>query len=213
MTIVHMLRVGDHSPWRAIGEALYTLSRNHVVQFDGIVGIGFGFDNCNAAVAVDRVGATAAGYHDAPALAGNGAAINGLDFGAIYGSSRLYAGLDPVANGIVTPSNSPFSSSLLQQHAEQTAILVAQGLGIGFWASGEGYNHVYVDFTPCIFCDPWLRARGENWVVHYGIALAQKTDFTVKRKKVHRVERQSKWKMHWMTLPESHKIKKPMGKA
>lgn len=170
------------SPVRHIGVALWTLSRNHVVQFDGLSGLGFSFGNCNAAVAVERHGALAHGYRDMPEAVGPGG-DNGLGFAAIYGSSRLYAGLDPVANHFVTLGAGPFSSSPLEQHAEQTAILVARGLGVPFWTDGAGRCHIYVDFTPCVHCEPWLAARPEPWIVHYGVHLAQQLDFRRERKK------------------------------
>lgn len=181
MTIVAMLKVGQAGPMRQIGIALFTMARQHIVEFDGQTGLGFSFGCCNAAVAVRHDAAALAGYRDTPEDVGIGA-VNGLDFAVIYGSSRLYRGLDHVANQHIERGNSPFASSQHRQHAEQTAILVAEGLHIPFWVRG-GCCHVYVDFTPCVRCHEWLSdIRDEDWIVHYNVNLQQKVEHTKLRK-------------------------------
>lgn len=177
--------VGSNYPEQHIGLALANLSRNHVAHVDGIVGIGFGYDSCNAAVAVEAGGAARSGYIDNPRQA-NGMGAVGLDFVAIYGSSRLYRGLDHQANSALTLGTSPFSDSGREQHAEQTAILLADHLAIPFWQDDEDRCHVYVDFTPCDKCEPWLEARMEDWFVHCGVQLNNKADYRKVRVAAHR---------------------------
>ena len=140
-----------------IGWALYQMCGNHFVNYLGQIGLSLSYDSCCAAVAI----APNAQYD---------ACVHG--FSVLYGSSRLFKGLDPdVASGPMAAGRT-FSSSLLQEHAEQTAILTAVGQGLGFWADGGGINHIYVDFNPCVNCHPWLTNRPENWWVHYHTNLA-----------------------------------------
>lgn len=181
MPIVSMHQVGTNYPTMAVGAALAHLSWTHVAQLDGVTNVGFGSQNCNAAVAVQRDDAYASGYQDNVFAAGT---IN-PPVVAVYGSSRLYGGLDPGFNATLfdpTQMNNPFSNSDEEQHAEQTAITFAEANGFSFWLDGGGNAHVYVDFTPCDKCEPWLRARAENWIVHYGQLLAQKSVFLKQRK-------------------------------
>ena len=101
-----------------IGWALYQMCGNHFVNYLGQIGLSLSYDSCCAAVAI----APNAQYD---------ACVHG--FSVLYGSSRLFKGLDPdVASGPMA-SGRTFSSSLLQEHAEQTAILTAVAKG---WASG-----------------------------------------------------------------------------
>lgn len=188
MTVKAMYQVGENSKYKEIGEALARLSHNHVVNFDGQTKLSFSYGNCNAAVAVDRVGGIAKSYRDFPENLSMGGVI-GSSFVAIYGCSRLYVGLDPQANsafGIESSSCNPFSSSRSEQHAEQTAILIAKSLDVPFWTSTDGACHLYVDFTPCKDCYPWLDQRTEDWIVHYAVELEKKATFASDRRKRHR---------------------------
>ena len=156
-----------------IGNALCLRSMQHFTQYLGQPAIGLGYNSCNASVAI----APHAQY-DAVAYMG------GPLFSVLYGSSRLYSGLDPDFNalhGNIAPGR-PFSSSLLQEHAEQSAIRVAVSQGLPFW-NHAGHHHLYVDLSPCVNCGPWLTARGENWFVHYYTPVAvQQPVMQLKRK-------------------------------
>lgn len=134
-----------------IGYALYVRCSNHFVNYLGQIGLSLGYDSCCAAVAIQAH----AQYDQTP-----------LGFSAVYGNSRLFKGLDPDVPVGANPA-SPFSSSLLQEHAEQTAILTAVNQGLPFWTDGGNNCHVYVDFNPCGNCGPWLHNRAESWWVHY----------------------------------------------
>lgn len=140
-----------------IGRALCLRSMQHFTQFLGQPALGISYNSCNAAVAI--VSNAQYGHVN---LAG------GQQFSVIYGSSRLYSGLDPDFNQLhanVAPAR-PFSSSLLGEHAEQSAIRVAVDHGIGFW-NHAGHNHIYIDLTPCGNCSAWLTSDPRNWYVHY----------------------------------------------
>ncbi|HKT28103.1 hypothetical protein [Dyella sp.] len=137
-----------------IGQALCHRSMAHFTQFLGQQALGFSYNSCNAAVAIAQNAA-----YDAVAVAGG--------FSVVYGSSRLYTGLDPDFNGVhVAAPGRPFSSSLLGEHAEQTAITVARAQGLAFLGHG-GHYHIYVDLIPCGNCNAWLVADPDNWFVHY----------------------------------------------
>jgi hypothetical protein len=143
-----------------IGNALWLQSFGHFTQFLGLAGMGLSYNSCNAAVAI----APHAQYDQlaVPSPAGV------LLFSALYGSSRLYTGLDPSFNnfhGHIAPAN-PFSNAHNEQHAEQTAIRTAENLGLPFWNHG-GHFHIYIDLDPCPVCGPWLQAHPANWFVHH----------------------------------------------
>jgi len=176
VTIVAKCCVNDDSPYQPIGVALANLSKSHITQFHGQRNLGIGFQSCNSAVAVRKSLAVEHGYLDTPQALGMGGAHG---FYVIYGSSRLYTGLDVDFNAeLLDPydMSAPFSSSPHEQHAEQSAITFAVSRRMPFWADIEGNNHVYVDFTPCKGCEPWLQDRPENWVVHYDVPLERKAD-------------------------------------
>ena len=142
-----------------IGNALCLRSMNHFTQFLGQPALGFSYDSCNAAVAI----ALNASY---PTLAVN--APGPVAFSAVFGTSRLFTGLDPTFNafhGNIAPTR-PFSSSLLEEHAEQTAIRTAENQGLAFW-NHNGHYHLYVDLDPCMWCAPWLVGHPDNWFVHH----------------------------------------------
>ncbi|HYW05615.1 MAG TPA: hypothetical protein VE913_01595 [Longimicrobium sp.] len=156
-----------------IGAQLCLRSMTHFAQVLGHGGLGLSYNSCNAAVAL----ASHAQYD--PVSLNAGAQL----FSVLYGSSRLYAGLDAdftAVHGFAAP-NRPFSSSHLGEHAEQSAIRTAAGLGLGFY-NYNGNNHIYIDLTPCHNCHQWLTNRGENWYVHYFAPLAHQ-GIAVKRKK------------------------------
>lgn len=137
-----------------IGQALFFSSMNHFTQFLGQPALGFSYNSCNAAVAVAPTAA-----YDHVNVAGG--------FSVVYGSSRLYTGLDPDFNAVhgAAPGR-PFSNSFLGEHAEQTAITVARAQGLAFMGCG-GHHHIYVDLVPCGNCNAWLTADPDNWFVHY----------------------------------------------
>lgn len=139
-----------------IGYALYRHSFNHFTQFLGQPGLGLSYNSCNAAVAIN--------------FNPNYDQVNTIPFcwfSVVYGSSRLFTGLDPDFNAIHPPQpGRQFSSSLQGEHAEQSAIRVATAQGLAFW-NHIGHNHIYIDLIPCGNCDTWLRNRPENWYVHF----------------------------------------------
>lgn len=139
-----------------IGQLLCLRSMNHFTQFLGQPALGISYNSCNAAVAI----APSAQYEQA-------ALGMGGNFSMVFGSSRLYTGLDNDFNAIhVAAPVRPFSSSLLGEHAEQSAITVARSQGLAFFNHG-GHNHIYVDLIPCGNCNAWLAADPDNWYVHY----------------------------------------------
>lgn len=155
-----------------IGRALYLRSMHHFVQYLGHPGVGISYESCNAAVAV-----TPNAQYDQVSLNG-GAQM----FSVVYGSSRLYTGLDPDFNRVHQPApGRPFSSSVLEEHAEQSAIRIALAQGLPFWMY-NGRCHIYIDLTPCDNCHVWLDNRGENWYVHYRVSL-DATPLVTKEKK------------------------------
>lgn len=154
-----------------IGNRLCNRSMNHAIQFLGQRAIGLAYNSCNAAVAIE------------PDNVYDTVAIGGRTFSVVYGSSRLYAGLDPSFNVIhKSAPKRTFSKSQFEEHAEQTAIRVADSQGLAFWRH-HGHTHIYVDFEPCDHCEPWLEDQDENWFVHYYASLKrQKLVFDVKKR-------------------------------
>jgi hypothetical protein len=151
-----LLRPGRNNPDEEdrIGVKLWMHSMYHWTRILGVRSIGISYDSCNAAVAIDP----RPGLYD-----------TNDQFSIIYGSSRLYKGLDPDFNALANITEfscSPFSNSLAGEHAEQSAIRAAVGSGIPLW-DHNGHHHVYVDFNPCENCEPWLVNRPENWYVHF----------------------------------------------
>jgi len=159
MTIIAMRQINLLAPADfedVIGNTLCLRSMQHFVQYLGQPAIGLAYNSCNAAVAI------------APHAQYDQVALLGPLFSIVYGSSRLYSGLDPDFNtfhGNVAPGR-PFSSSALGEHAEQSAIRVAVNQGLAFWTH-LGHHHIYIDLSPCANCGPWLHGRPENWFVHY----------------------------------------------
>lgn len=183
MPIVRMIPVviPPQTDDQRIGYDLLTASRLHWLQFDGHQGLGLGYDGCNAAVAIQD-NAASASYPRVDA-------IIGTPFRVMHGTSRLYAGGDndynlerQATHQAPAAPNRPFSNSLREEHAEQTAILGAIHRGLTFFSDQDNNNHIYIDFTPCENCDPWLRNRHENWVVHYRAQLANKATSIKERK-------------------------------
>ncbi len=162
-----------------IGVRLCLWSMMHFAQVLGHVGLGISYNSCNAAVAL----ALRAQY-DQVSLNG-GAQL----FSVLYGSSRLYAGLDQdftAIHGFAAPGR-PFSNSHLGEHAEQSAIRTAAGLGFQFYNYNNN-NHIYIDLTPCPNCTAWLVARPENWYVHYLAPLANQRIAEAVKKNVRKHE-------------------------
>lgn len=156
-----------------IGHALFMRSLMHMTQFLGNPGLGLSYDSCNAAVAVNLGGAYEA------------VNVGGQNFSVVHGSSRLYQGLDPSLNAIhmhVSPTR-PFSSSALQEHAEQTAIRVAIAEGQVFF-DYQGRNHIYIDLSPCPSCYAWLDNRPEDWYVHYFTPITHQAPIVTEKKKL-----------------------------
>lgn len=174
MTIVAMSQVQQHPATveQQIGRALFDRCMAHFTQVLGQRGLGLSYSSCNAAVAVNLHA-----QYDQSSL-NHGA----QQFSAVYGSSRLFSGLDPDFNALHAPSPTrPFSNSLAEEHAEQSSIRTAEYLHLPFWSYNNNY-HIYIDLTPCPNCDPWLRNRAENWYVHYFAPLATQS-IAVKEKK------------------------------
>lgn len=174
MTIHQMYDLStDVLPQGSPGLDLYAAAKHHFVSFHGFKNLGFGYESCNAAVAVKKTAFL-------PAFA---------NFSVCFGSSRLHAGLDPVFNGMsddINPNN-PFASSQREQHAEQTAILIGKSQ-YGLWTDGNGRCHVYVDYSPCENCEPWLRNRPEDWVVYYRFPLNSSSEMVKERKDTHKTQ-------------------------
>jgi hypothetical protein len=157
-----------------IGAQLCLASLDHFGSVLGQTGIGLSYQSCNAALAVvPKFGFP--GTH----------AFGGTSFAIVYGSSRLYQGLDPVYNNIGNITNSPFSRSQLEQHAEQSAFLAAQAENCTLWAHG-GHAHLYVDFEPCPNCYPWLDDSTVNVFVHYKEPLDNQSELIKKKKELRR---------------------------
>lgn len=186
MAIVGRFKVGEQSLYRSIGSGLRTLAFNHFVQFDGLRKIGFGYDCCNAAVAIEN--------NEKSIEQGVTDGTNTEPFVALYGSSRMFTGMDPEYNlgrfGTRSPTKemigtAHYASSKLLQHAEQTAIVGAEGRGLTFWTDQNGYAHIYVDFAPCRDCATWLDTeRTESWIVHYVAELTkvEQSEFKLERR-------------------------------
>ena len=174
--IVNVLAPADNED--LIGFALYLAAQNHFVNFLGQTGLAFGYDACNAAVAIN------------PHADYDGLAAAGANFSALYGTSRLFAGLDPDFNQIHVPApGRPFSSSAHGEHAEQTAIRLVDGSGgVMTFLNHGGHFHLYVDLNPCPGCTNWLTNDPRQWFVHYRANLAvqaplvrEKKDFRKRR--------------------------------
>lgn len=155
-----------------IGRALCFSSMQHFTQFLGQTALGISYNSCNAAVAINldaEYGQVNLGIHQ---------------FSVLYGSSRLFSGLDPdyfVMHGAF-PTR-PFSSSLLGEHAEQSAIRLADARNIGFFVY-NGHNHIYIDLTPCGNCHAWLQADPRSWYVHYFAQLNAQKPVTEHKKRM-----------------------------
>lgn len=164
---------------QAIGTALWNRCNAHFNQFLGQVGLGFGYDACNAAVAIQ----THPRYDVCTALP-----LLHDNFSVLYGTSRLFQGLDPDFNalhgGHVAP-NRPFANAALGEHAEQSAIRTAENQHLN-WFVHAGNTHIYIDYTPCPVCGPWLNARPENWYVHYRAALNHHAAVPTEKRKMRR---------------------------
>ena len=175
MTIIQLQQVSQQPTTveESIGQALFSQCMAHFTQYLGHSGLGLSYSSCNAAVAVNLN--TAYGL---VSLTG------GHQFSVAYGSSRLYSGLDPAFNAMhahIAP-NSPFSSSQLEEHAEQCAIRrVENDAALAFWTYG-GNHHIYIDLSPCSSCHAWLTNHALNWYVHYRTPLSQQSA-VVKEKK------------------------------
>ncbi|HEX9887805.1 MAG TPA: hypothetical protein VGA70_15005 [Longimicrobiales bacterium] len=167
MTIFRLERVTRHpaTEEQEIGLALYNACMDHFVEFLGQRGLGLSYDSCAAAVAIRA-------HRSYPALPDR-------DFAALYGSSRLFTGLDPDR---ARTRCRGFSRSRDVEHAEQEAILNADGRGRAFWAH-SGHHHIYVDLEPCEDCEQWLEDRMENWYVHYTSSLRGSRRITLRRKR------------------------------
>lgn len=162
-----------------IGHALWQACMAHFVQNLGQVGLGLSYRSCSAALAVAQHGQYEARNLVLPTA-------GAVTFSVLYGCSRLFQGLDPDFNQIHAPSPAlPFSSSLNQEHAEQTAIRLAAGLNA--WTLG-GHRHLYIDLSPCVNCHNWLQQRPESWYVHYRTALGNNKAVSDEKKDMRKQE-------------------------
>lgn len=165
-----------------IGWELFFRCMSHFRQVLGQVRLGLSYGSCCAAVAME----TNPSY-DSVDLGG------GERFSVLYGSSRLFSGLDPDFNrvhgdtGNIAP-NRPFSNSRLGEHAEQSAIRTVRGLGLNFYEDPNLVRHIYIDLTPCGQCEPWLVADPGDWHVHYFTRLAQQQAAVNEKKRGRREE-------------------------
>jgi hypothetical protein len=156
-----------------IGAQLCLASLDHFGSVLGQTGIGLSYQSCNAAIAVNPMFGFSATH-----------AWHGSPYAIVYGSSRLYVGLDPEYNTIsnVAPTR-PFSKSQLEEHAEQSAIRTAASYGCTLWDHG-GHAHLYVDFEPCPDCHPWLDNLPYNVFVHYKEPLDNQSELIKKKKDI-----------------------------
>ncbi len=171
---------GQFTDAEKIGNELYKKSLERFTQVLGQRNLGLSYLSCNAAVAINSNA-----IYDSVRL------DNGNQFSVVYGSSRLFTGLDNSFNAFhqnIAPQGRTFSNSNYAEHAEQSAIRVVENLNLGFWADPTtGNNHIYIDLTPCDICTPWLRNHTGNWHVHYYTQLNEQGPI-IKQKKQTRKE-------------------------
>lgn len=157
-----------------VGHALWQACLAHFSQYLGQVGLGLSYGSCSAAVAIAQHG-----QHESRSLVLPTAGA--VTFSVLYGCSRLFQGLDPDFNQNHAPApGRPFSSSLMEEHAEQTAIRLAEGLNA--WTL-NGHRHIYIDLTPCPNCSTWLQQRPESWYVHYRAPLGNNSVVSNEKKR------------------------------
>lgn len=160
---------------KSIGKELCKLAWFQFIPLMGQTGLNLSYESCNAAVAVNRNQASIAyspGSDSEQRQQPIMAMSNGAGFGAVFGNSRLFTGLDPDNNvRIQNAGGRPRpdlrnGSSFRGEHAEQGAILNALHKQMSFWRYRQ-QCHLYVDYSPCLPCTDWLVARPEPWFVHY----------------------------------------------
>lgn len=155
--IVDCKLLDAQDPTHEIGRRLRDAVNNAVLpvmttnQNKKFMRAGVGKDSCTAAVLVAEPTGSPVGIEGANALCS---------------TSQLFRGLAPLPDTFVTMPCMTCGRSDLGQHAEQMAIRIAETSHYTFKLVG-GCCHVYVDFSPCPGCEPWLRNRAENWVVWY----------------------------------------------
>lgn len=159
-----------------LGRALYQSCMNHFLEFAGQPDLSYGYDSCNAAVAI-QPNPNYDAVEQVPLVQ--------QGFSVLYGTSRLFRGLDPDYNARfpagIAPTR-PFASAARDEHAEQTCINLASSLNLAFF-SHNGACHIYIDFTPCPTCEGWLQGRHESWFVHYGAPLNARHPITAAKKR------------------------------
>lgn len=140
-----------------VGKVLCELCFRHFSSVWGAQ-VGIGLASCNSAIAV-----SASSSPSWPKLE-----IPGVSFGVVFGNSQIYKGYDPdyaTAKGV---KSNPFSSSKLEQHAEQVAITSASDVFcLTPWKDSKDRHHVFVEYSPCSQCSNWIEEHSGNWVVHY----------------------------------------------
>jgi hypothetical protein len=154
MTALRQVVQAPQTVEERIGFVLWTYANQHFVPVLGQSNLGLGYDSCVAAVAVEPDG-------NYPTYGTNGQGLS-----VVFGSSRLFRGLDPTFNAFAHIGTNQYSNSSLEQHAEQSAIRTAEHSGMNFFVSGVKC-HLYVDFVPCRTCTQWLQDHPANWYVHY----------------------------------------------
>lgn len=157
-----------------IGEQLRELIRRQMEPVMSAVRrgerLGIGRASCNAAVVLDLADGGRAGSYGAY----DRVTLGGHDCSVLYGNSRLFTGLDQVAQSGATAARSkitahtPSKSGAYEEHAEQVAILTAEQRGLPFWRDNQAQCHVFGTLDPCKDCAPWLQRRPERWVYHSG---------------------------------------------
>ena len=124
---------------------------------------GVGMNSCTAAVAVVGAGA---GYK-LPSFPTGMVNKAGQQAYVFCGSSQMFRGLVPLNEFREEAPCRTCGFSAREEHAEQMAIGLAEHYDLGFWEYPAGYCHLYVDYSPCEGCYPWLDERNENWIIYY----------------------------------------------
>ena len=174
MTIAALRQVsqnGSNTTLDLIGRQLWLRTWIQTAHHAG-AGAGLSVSSCAAGVAI----VTALDF-------GRPIVVEDLaPFNVLFGQSRLATGLDPDFNAFANARGDLYSGDRLEtarttrwfrslstqnEHAEQTAILLAANdPNIQFWSWG-GMNHIFIDYAPCSRCHEWLNARPDRWCVHY----------------------------------------------
>ena len=160
-------------PLGDMGERLADLCEEHF-EDSYAKGSGVGYGSCCAAVPVTSI--SSQGWRQ------EWVARDAAGFSVVFGNSQMFRGLDHSNEARLIARNSsfidegnehlirsnrnPHANSPLEQHAEQSAILMAEYEKFAFYTI-DHLCFVYVDLAPCPSCRSWLERRPEEWYVFY----------------------------------------------